>query len=292
MSSDQESLQELLLDPYVRALLAERGFGIELTIRPPSNDGGHETADDTTRAQQFAALLSTLRAQREQQRARQELATLGELSAGIVHEVRNINASIRGFAQIALRRLDNLDKIRSLLQSIERESIRCNESTTGLLALAHRANTSATRLQVNEVVERAVRLVHHRMTSQHIALEVELSERIPSVRGHLNHLLQVLTNLLLNAQQSIGRDGAISVTTASSTAGVEIAVNDTGAGIPEHLRDRIFEPFFTTKSPERGTGLGLAISKRLIDAHGGTLRAEASSMGGARFVITLPSETD
>jgi signal transduction histidine kinase len=161
------------------------------------------------------------------------------------------------------------------------------------MKFARQDKPELTPLLLNDVIEDSLVLVDHQLGINHIQLEKNLADDLPSVRGDANQLIQVLMNILINAQQAMdGEPGHITVTSSSPDGGtVEIRITDTGPGIPEEIRKKIFEPFFTTKDAGKGTGLGMAVTYGIIKDHGGDIRIESELGNGATFIITLPAST-
>jgi two-component system sensor histidine kinase HydH len=218
----------------------------------------------------------------------QRLMAAGEMGAGIVHEVRNLVTSIRGFAQVARRKLGDPDHVDDLLALIDRESGRCVSAVSNFLAFARQDTGERELLDPNDVVRVAVELVRHQMSVSNVQLAVDLAPDVPAVLADRSGLVQVLVNLALNAQQAMPGGGRVAFETyCADDGGAAIAVTDTGPGVDPAVADRIFEPFVTTKPAGQGTGLGLAVSARIARDHGGSLALDASAQG-ARFVLRLP----
>ncbi len=220
--------------------------------------------------------------------AAQRLMALGELGAGVVHEVRNLVTSIRGFAQIGLRKQELSDDLRAALETIERESTRCVDTLSSYLGFARTRDVEHAPLDANDAVQWAARLVKHQLALGNVRLDLDLADELPTIIGNRGTLAQVLVNLALNGQHAMPGGGRLSLATRAAEGAVEIVVTDEGPGVPEELRDQIFQPFFTTRPNGEGTGLGLAISARIAAQHGGSLRLVPSATG-ACFVLRLPA---
>lgn len=176
------------------------------------------------------------------------------------------------------------------LKIIEQETRRCNSIIENLMKFARQDKLELKPLVLNDVIEDSLVLVDHQMGISQIQLEKNLPDDLPGVRGDANQLIQVLMNLMINAQQAMdGKPGVIAITSGSPNAGVvEVRIADTGPGMPEETSKRIFEPFFTTKAAGKGTGLGLAVTYGIIKDHGGNIRVESEPGDGATFIITFP----
>jgi len=220
----------------------------------------------------------------------EKMSAFGQLSAGIAHEVKNPLAGILGYTQLTLKGAEDDTTLYKNLKIIEQETKRCNSIIENLMKFARQDKPKLNPLSVNDVIEDSLVLVDHQMGINHIELGKDLAETLPSVRGDANQLIQVLMNIMINAQQAMdGKPGTITVTSRALNAGVvELKVQDTGPGMPEEVRTKIFEPFFTTKLVGKGTGLGLAVTYGIIKDHGGNIRAETELGEGTTFIITLP----
>jgi signal transduction histidine kinase len=235
-------------------------------------------------------------------RERDRLAALGEMSAGLAHEIRNPLAAIKGAAQ-------ELDPIRiggddgELMQIIIDEVNRLNTVVVEFLDYARPFRGTFVALSVNDACKRTAQLMQHDLKSggSDVEINLDLQEDLPDVNGDAERLQQVMINLILNAADAMKRKGKITLTTKKSAdmtdaalwtlkepkQFVEIRVKDEGPGIAPQLLEQIFIPFFTTKA--RGTGLGLALCQRIIQHHGGSMEVRSLEGHGATFVIRLPA---
>lgn len=227
----------------------------------------------------------------------QKLAALGELSAGLAHEINNPLAMIRQEAELlqhllpthVLQRLAEGEEVRDSLSEIIRQVDRCKSITHNLLNYARRNEPVLQAVDVNMVVDDMARLVEQEAAKREIALVRDFQQDLPAVPTDAPQLRQVMLNLLNNAIQSIAGKGSVTVTTRHiGSDAVEIRVRDTGCGIaPEYLA-RVFDPFFTTKTPGQGTGLGLSISQKIVNRLGGTISVRSAPGQGSTFIVTLP----
>ncbi len=234
-------------------------------------------------------------------RERDRLATLGEMSAGLAHEIRNPLAAIKGAAQVLdPAQLDGEDA--ELLQVIVSEVDRLNTVVTDFLDYARPFRGTFSAFSPNDVVERTVQLIKHDLPDT-ITLDVDVQPDLPDINGDAERLQQVMLNLVLNASQAMDREGRIQivgrhVASAPGSSGlrdlrgeasdwVELRVIDDGPGIPRAVRDNLFIPFFTTK--DSGTGLGLALCQRIVQHHGGNIEVMSTEGQGATFTVRLPS---
>ncbi|NOK13806.1 GAF domain-containing sensor histidine kinase [Corallococcus exercitus] len=232
----------------------------------------------------------------EKIRERDRLAALGEMAAGLAHEIRNPLGAIKGAAQcLDPKRLPGEDG--EFLDVIVEEVNRLNGVVTAFLDYSRPLKQSFGPTDLNEVVTRTMRLIQNDMPAT-AELAVELDLRLPRAEGDAEQLKQVLINLVQNAVQALGpQPGRITVRTEKperfgdfrSAGGefVEVRVSDNGPGIPADQQPHIFVPFFTTK--QKGTGLGLAICQRIVKNHGGTISVQSKVGEGTAFIIRLPA---
>ncbi|MDE3214833.1 MAG: PAS domain S-box protein [Gemmatimonadota bacterium] len=221
------------------------------------------------------------------------LAAVGELVAGVAHEVNNPLSSISAYAQLLLRdeRLDGA--LREQVEVIRSETMRASQVVKDLLAFARRTEPRHEPLDLNMVVARTLRMRAYQLSSGRIVVQQSLEEGLAPVIGDARQLQQVCLNLVTNATQAMagagGAGGALTVTTRSADGTVVLEIADTGPGIPAELRNRVFEPFFTTKKEGEGTGLGLSVSYGIVTAHEGRIEIAQTSPRGTTFRVTLPA---
>ncbi len=226
----------------------------------------------------------------------QKLASIGELSSGIAHEINNPLAVIRQESEWLLRLLTkgdlknraNFDDFLEPLQVIIQQVDRCKEITYNLLDFARKREPVFQEFHLGEVIESMTRLVEKEARQNNIAIVREYEEGLPPVLGDPPQLRQVVLNLLTNAAHSIKQDGTITITTRQAGDRVEMIIADTGAGIPPENLTKIFDPFFTTKDPGQGTGLGLSICYGLIQKMGGRITVSSRVGQGTAFTVSLP----
>jgi signal transduction histidine kinase len=220
------------------------------------------------------------------------LASVGQLAAGVAHEINNPMMVILGFAQSALRRLPPDDPLAFPLSSIERESIRVRDLVRKLLAFSRQNELPETVVQAGTVVADALALVEAMAASRGIAVRREIPEAALPVRGTAPQIQQVVINLCSNALDAMPGGGTLSVRAACAEADgrpwIAIEVADTGTGIPPENREKVFDPFFTTKEPGQGTGLGLFIASEIVQQHRGRIAFESEVGKGTRFRVLLP----
>ena len=218
----------------------------------------------------------------------ERLAAVGELAAGVAHEVNNPINTIINCAQL-IRDGDAAD---DHCRTIIDEGQRIAEIVQSLLQFARDDRDHPQPTSIHDVVQRTLRLVAENLKRHGVALDVAVPEAVPPVLARPQQLQQVLLNLLINAKDALvqaGGDGRrVAISAARRDGGVELAVADNGPGVPPELGARVFQPFVTTKRARGGTGLGLSISKSIVEGYGGTLLLEETPGGGATFRVWLP----
>ena len=218
------------------------------------------------------------------------LAAVGELVAGVAHEVNNPLSSISAFAQLLLR--DDLSPAhRESIEVIRAETTRASQVVKDLLTFARRSDPQREPLDVNGVIARTLRLRQYQLAEASVRVRQELAPELPSVLGDARQLQQVCLNLLTNAVHAMTPQGSGTLTLRTSHADdvVLLEVSDTGPGISAGARPHVFEPFFTTKGEGEGTGLGLSVSYGIVKAHGGTIEVADTGPAGTTFRVRLPA---
>jgi C4-dicarboxylate-specific signal transduction histidine kinase len=222
----------------------------------------------------------------------QKLAAIGQLGAGVAHEINNPLAGILGNAQLLLLDRPADDRDAAMLRKIEAQAKRAKEITANLLRFSQQRPVADLRpLDLNKVVGDALSLVQTQIDTESIQLVQELEPGLPPVKGDGGHLAQVVLNLVSNARTAMAKSGEKRLTLATSSAAgrVRLAVRDTGKGIPTASLSRVFEPFFTTKDVWSNVGLGLSVSFRIVSEHGGRIEVASEEGKGTTFTVDLPA---
>ena len=223
----------------------------------------------------------------------EKLAAIGELVAGVAHELNNPLTGISTFAQLLLEDKLQGEQFESV-SLIKREADRAIGVIRDLLLFARKTDARDVLVDINTIVKHTVRLRALASRSSGIEVHMHLDESNPQVRGDEQKLQQVLLNLLVNAESAM--EGAevrhLSLITQRKQGMVQIVVSDTGHGMPPAVSQRVFEPFFTTKPPGEGTGLGLSVSYGIIQTHGGVISVDSTPDVGTTFTILLPLSTE
>lgn len=244
---------------------------------------------ELTEKNQALTLANEERRQVQEQLIRAgRLAAIGQLAAGVSHEIDNPVGIILGYAELLMEDLDESDPRRDDVRAIIDECKRCKRITGGLLGFARTVPVSRAPLSLNALVEETVASLRPQKLFKEVIFRLRPEPQLPPVVGDADQLRQVLVNLLLNAAQAMSGRGTLTVEVRCEGDLGVVLVADTGPGIPGELRERIFEPFFSTKARGEGTGLGLSVCRKLVEEHGGTLTAGSGCSGGARFRLALP----
>lgn len=220
----------------------------------------------------------------------ERLAAVGQVAAGVSHEIDNPVGIILGYAQLILEDLSPDDALRDDIQAIIDECLRCKRITGGLLSLSRTGARQWEALDLKELIEATWAALQPQKLFRSISFALVVESEVPRLIGDADRLRQVLVNLFLNAAQILKDDGQIRVTLAKHKSYAQILVEDNGPGITDEQKARVFDPFYSTKEKGKGTGLGLAICRKLIEEHGGQIDVLDSPWGGAGFKITLPCD--
>jgi hypothetical protein len=242
----------------------------------------------------FNYMLQQLRESREEidtlhrtQMSRAEhLATLGELAAGLAHEIRNPLAGIAGVMEIIGRDLPSTSPARAVVKDVRLEVAQINRILTDLLETARPHPPQICRSNLNTTVEHAVMLARQQVFSKPIKIEFQNAADLAEVEHDSDQIHQVLLNLLLNAVQATDGSGTVHVDIGSRGDFATVDVSDTGRGISPRNLPNIFRPFFTTKG--NGTGLGLSLARRIVEEHHGRIEVSSVEGKGSRFTVLLP----
>jgi len=227
-----------------------------------------------------------------------KLASVGEMAAGVAHEINNPLAIIYEEAGILKDTLDpafglevDLDEFGERLDAIVEATLRGRDITRQLMAFARKEEQSIEAVQLDDLVRKSLGVKEQDLRLSNIEVVTELTEDLPPLEADPHRLEQVLLNMLNNAQDAIGSEGRITVRTGLLGDEVRLEVEDTGHGMSAEVMERVFNPFFTTKDVGRGTGLGLSISYGIIKSFGGRIEVESTPGVGTRFVISLPADS-
>ncbi len=272
-------------------------------------------ANQATIAIENARLYKELQDQMEELKQTQaqliqsaKLAAVGELAAGVAHEINNPLTSIIGFTRLLLRELDDDNPMKGDLEIIDREAARTKAIVRSLLDFARQREPQLKPADVNEVVQSTMALIYPQAKSAQVTIKESYDDTLPLISLDTDQMKQVFLNIMINAIQAMPDGGELKVVTAyrpqvqspgdstglrpagetGSLDCVAVEFHDTGTGISAEELPRIFDPFFTTKEVGQGTGLGLSISYGIVQSHGGWIEVESEVGRGSTFTVMLP----
>jgi signal transduction histidine kinase len=236
----------------------------------------------------------------ERERLRDRLASLGEMAAGIAHELKNPLAGIEVMAGLLRRQVPDSKDAQSLLADILSEAKLANAIVVEMLEFVRPVRLQVERTDLDDVLQQSVTMAESKVPRREVIVRTNVETDLPMIEGDHHQLSQVFTNLIANAFEALDGRGCITISAVRAaieadpafaglhppTPAVLVEVADDGPGVPANLTDRIFNPFFTTKVT--GTGLGLAIVRKIVDAHDGRIDVSSSPETGTRFRVILP----
>jgi signal transduction histidine kinase len=224
----------------------------------------------------------------EQLRHADRLATIGQLAAGIAHELNNPLGDILGFAQLASKYPDLNEDVYHDLVKIVKSTLYAREIIKKVLYFGRQTHPMEAQTDLNKLIGEWIDFFESRCAKSGIRIVVERDERLPMVNGDPAQLHQVLVNVVVNAIQAMSSGGTLTIKTMRRDGWVSILVEDTGQGIEEENMDKIFLPFFTTKEVDEGTGLGLSVVYGIVNDHGGKIEVDSTKGRGSTFEIKFP----
>lgn len=277
----------------------KRGF-IEVTykeIRPELDEGPflkEERSLIDTIAREVAIIIEQRQAEEEKAKLQNQLmhadrlATIGQLAAGVAHELNEPLGNILGFAQLAKKNSELPKKTAEDIEKIVTASLHTREVVKKLMLFAHQMPPKKTQVDLNQLVEEGLYFLESRCAKEGIELVRSLTPNLPEITADRGQLTQVLVNLIVNAIQAMPDGGRLTVQTLTGQKDISLIVEDTGVGMSEEVMKKIFDPFFTTKEIDQGTGLGLSVVHGIVTSHGGTIRVKSKPGRGTRFEVKLP----
>jgi C4-dicarboxylate-specific signal transduction histidine kinase len=278
------------LNATLERVVAERTEALRTT-----NDDLRHNIEERTRADaQLAANLEKLRQSQTQLLQAGKMVAIGQLAAGVAHEINNPLAVILGFAQGMERRIANVgDQFRVPVSSIVRETLRCKNLVQELLIFSRTAKKTAERVDINELIRVTIVLLEARARTQGVEIVQDLAEPRFVIEANRTQLQQVLVNLGTNAMDAMRSGGTLTIRTRrNGRDDFYMKVADTGEGIPDEIKPRIFDPFFTTKEVGKGTGLGLSLVYEIVQQHQGSISVESGVGRGTTMTVRLPFRSE
>ncbi len=225
----------------------------------------------------------------EQLRHADRLATMGQLVAGIAHELSEPLGNILGFAQLVKNNQNLPEQISQDIEKILKASLHAREIIKKLMLFSRQVLPTKTKCNLNQIIEEGLYFLEFRCSKEEIELIRSLSSDIPEINADHGQLTQVLVNLVVNAIQAMPNGGRLIIKTVVRNDHVVLIVEDTGIGMTEEIIKQLFTPFFTTKESGHGTGLGLSVVNSIVASHGGSIKVHSKVDEGTRFEIELPA---
>ncbi|MFW2368389.1 MAG: two-component system sensor histidine kinase NtrB [Desulforhopalus sp.] len=295
------------LAQYLSAL-RENGFVSDLEMECSGSDGATRhillTANSLTNHQgEFVGCegigkdMTRLRTMTEQLINQEKMASVGQMAAGVAHEINTPLGIILGYTQLMMDDFEEESETYESLQVLERQTKACRRIVADLLKFSRQAESTKAEIHLNEIIQEVLAVTEHSLNINQVKVVRNFDSDLPQVVGDSEKLHQVLINLFNNAQNAMENGGEITITTERQGEEVRLSVEDSGTGIPEDIKNRIFDPFFTTKDVGKGTGLGLSVTYGIIREHGGRIEVESPVLDqrteetrqGAAFHIWLPA---
>jgi two-component system NtrC family sensor kinase len=271
-----------------------QGF-LDTRVEITSNDELHELADS------FNTMASALQKRDEQLKefARskimesERLAIVGQLAAGVAHEINNPLQGIVTYAHLLLEKMPDEDSKRNSIEKIVNQADRCRNIIRGLLDFARQRKPHKVLSNINPILQECISLIEKQVIFHNIEIIKDFEENLPRTRIDPSQMQQVFMNMIINAAEAIEGNGRLMIATSYDAPGrfIRVRFTDTGHGVNEQDLEKIFDPFFTTKEVGHGTGLGLAISFGIVKEHGGTISVSSRAGEGTTFTVRLPVTT-
>lgn len=259
-----------------------------MKLRERTAEAARLYAETVQRNKELADINARLQTAQQQLVQSEKLAAIGQLTAGIVHDVKNPLAVIKGLAEVMLDDPDHDAEERSWLANIRDNAAKANQIVSDLLKFARQSNLERTQRDLRETVQASVRLTEYLARRARVKVVSDMPAQPVIMAYDAQQVEQVLINMIHNAIQAMPDGGALRLSLSQASEAAALAIQDTGKGIaPENL-SRIFDPFFTTKPEGEGTGLGLSVSYGIISNHGGRIDVESQLGEGTTFIISLP----
>lgn len=278
----------------------ERRGKIEVTYsedKPELDEGPflkEERSLIDTVAGEVAVIIERREAEEEKSRLQEQLrhadrlATIGQLSAGVAHELNEPLGNALGFAQLAKKTPKLPEQTRNDIEKAIQASLHAREVVKKLMFFARRMPPKKTQVNLNQLVEEGLYFLESRCAKEGIEVLRSLAPDLPEIIADPGQITQVLVNLVVNAVQAMPKGGKLKVETSRGEEHISLMVEDTGVGMSDDVLNKLFIPFFTTKDVNEGTGLGLSVVHGIVTSHGGTIKVESKVGRGTRFEIKLP----
>jgi two-component system NtrC family sensor kinase len=284
-------------DSWEGELVATRKNGEEVIIRVSAGMVRDEHGNPIQTISSFLDITELKILEEEKQRMEEQLqitgrlAAVGELTAGVAHELNNPLAAIQAYAELLSERDDLDETTKSDVETIYKEAKRASRITSNLLSFARRYKPEKSLISINDVIRKSLELHAYRMKVNNIEIVTDLDPDLPMLMADFHQMQQVFVNIITNAEQAMTKahgKGKLIVKTQEKGNVIQIIFSDDGPGISEEDLKSIFNPFFTTKEVGEGTGLGLSICYGIVQEHGSALYAKSKLGDGATFTVEMP----
>ena len=269
--------------------LAKAFDTMTLSLRDRTEEAARLYAEAIERNKDLADANARLQSTQAQLIQSEKLASVGQLTAGIVHDVKNPLAVIKGLAEELTEEVDSDGFAREGLETIRDSASKANTIVSDLLKFARQSTPDMQRRDMRETIRSVIRLTEYLARKGNVEITTEMPETAVLVTYDAQQIEQVLINMTTNAVQAMPDGGTLDFELKEFEESVEIKISDSGSGIPQENLDRIFDPFFTTKPEGEGTGLGLSVSYGIVARHGGQIDVDSSMSEGTTFTVILPS---
>ncbi|MBD3401754.1 hypothetical protein GF420_02575 [candidate division GN15 bacterium] len=298
VSAAAENIVQSMTAPIVINNCTRGSVEVGYTVEKPPIDEGPFLVEERhlidTVAQELAFVVEQKTVADERKRLQEQLrhadrlATIGQLAAGVAHELNEPLSTIVGFAQLASRNEELPSDVSRDLNKIVTAALHARKIIKELLVFAREATPVKVSCDLNELIKDGLFFLESRFVKVGITLACELDPNLPTITADRSQILQVLTNLVVNSVQAMPDGGRLTIATHHSDGFVTLVVADTGEGMSERTINEIFHPFFTTKEVDEGTGLGLSVVHGIVASHNGTIDVDSKPGEGTRFTIRLP----
>jgi len=291
--SDQKQVADIVVDGEEHGIVE-----VVYSKKKPELDEGPFLKEERnlidTVAREIALIIERKQTEQDKERLQEQLqhadrlATIGQLSAGVAHELNEPIGSILGFAQLIQKYPRLSEQFKQDIEKIMKASLHAREVVKKLMLFARQLPPQKTQVNLNQIVEDGLYFLESRCSKEGIKVVYLLSSDLPEVTADPAQMTQVLVNIAVNAIQAMPNGGRLTIQTKASDKFVSLIAEDTGVGIKEKIMKQIFLPFFTTKDVGKGTGLGLPVVHGIVASHGGSINVDSKVGQGTRFEIQLP----
>ena len=205
----------------------------------------------------------------------EKMASVGQIAAGVAHEINTPLGIILGYTQLMMDDFEKDSETAASLRVVERQTKACRRIVADLLKFSRQSESEKSRLDLNNIIEEVLSVTEHTLNLHQITVIRQFGDTLPAIFGDAEKLHQVFINLFNNAQHAMKEGGKLIISTCKTRQKVMVSVQDSGTGIADAIKNKVFDPFFTTKEVGKGTGLGLSVTYGIVQEHGGTIEVES-----------------